>query len=85
MFLVDLNKMIISVEVTDELDIIEVISLLLQPDSIMLKNEMYIEDMSVVFKYALQIHNTSIPVIYSKVLVLRRNSVNFMQSTLQTT
>jgi spermidine synthase len=51
MVLVDLSETVMSLTVTDGLDIMQALSLLLKPDGIYVKNELYLEQMSEVFDY----------------------------------
>jgi spermidine synthase len=51
MVLVDLSETVMSLTVTDGLDIMQALSLLLKPDGIYVKNELYLEQMSDVFDY----------------------------------
>lgn len=51
MVLVDLSETVMSFLVTDGLDILQALSLLLKPNGIMVKNELYLEKMSDIFDY----------------------------------
>jgi spermidine synthase len=51
MVLVDLSETVMSFLVTDKLDIMQALSLLIKPDGIMVKNELYMEQMAEIFDY----------------------------------
>ena len=51
MVLVDLSETVMSLLVTGELDIMAALSLLLKPDGIFVKNELYLEQMAEIFDY----------------------------------
>jgi spermidine synthase/uncharacterized protein YrzB (UPF0473 family) len=55
MVLVDLSETVMSFKVTKKLDVLEALSLLLKPDGIFLKNEVYIETFKKMFPYSTQI------------------------------
>lgn len=74
MVLVDLSKRGMSMKVTDELNIMQVLLLLLNPDGIMLKNELYFEVLSNIFEHTIQVHY--LPVICSQALSLRNNHID---------
>jgi len=79
MVLVDLSETVTSFKVTDELDIIEALSLLLKPDGIMLKNEFYFGSMSNIFEHTLQYFYHGVPVICSQSMVLGSNTIDFFR------
>ena len=56
MVLVDLSETVMSFKVTEGLDVMEALSLLVKPDGIFLKNEVYYADMKNMFPYTVQIH-----------------------------
>uniref|UniRef100_A0A7S1C2F9 SET domain-containing protein n=1 Tax=Corethron hystrix TaxID=216773 RepID=A0A7S1C2F9_9STRA len=82
MVLVDLSETVMSMKVTDELDIMQALSLLLNPNGIMLKNELYFEDMADIFEHTIQVHYYDVPVICSQALSLGSNGINFLQRSL---
>ena len=53
---VDLSETVMSFKVTEELDIVEALSLLLKPSGIFLKNEFYYEHFRHAFPYSVQLH-----------------------------
>ena len=48
------------------------LSLLLKPEGIFLKNEMYFENLSRVFHHTIQLHYYDVPLVCSQCLVLGR-------------
>jgi len=82
MVLVDLSETVMSFKVTAELDIMQALALLLKPDGIMVKNELYFPKMSEVFRHTTQIHYYDVPVICSQALSLGSPGTNFMQQPL---
>lgn len=74
--LVDLSETVMSLSVTDDLDVFDALALLLKPEGILVKNEIYMEDMSKIFDYTIQIQYDS-PKICSQVLVMGSNQVDF--------
>jgi len=77
MVLVDLSETVMSLSVTDGLDIFSALGLLLNEQGIFVKNELYMEQMSNIFKYALQIHYSDVPVICSQCLIFGSNGIDF--------
>lgn len=69
MVLVDLSETVMSMSVTDGLDIFGALALLLKPDGIIVKNELYLEKFSEIFDYTVQVHFRDVPVICTQALV----------------
>jgi len=82
MVLVDLSETVMSFKVTDELDIMAALALLLHTDGVMVKNELYFDQMKDIFPHTLQISIRDVPTICSQALVLGSNGINFMNRTL---
>ncbi|KAL7581101.1 hypothetical protein ACA910_005902 [Epithemia clementina (nom. ined.)] len=82
MVLVDLSETVMSNTVTHGLDIMSALSLLLKPEGIFLKNEMYFKGLSRVFKHAIQIHYYDVPLVCSQCLVLGSNKIDFIHTKL---
>ncbi|KAL7579488.1 hypothetical protein ACA910_007868 [Epithemia clementina (nom. ined.)] len=77
MVLVDLSETVMSGLVTKDLDIMSALSLLLKPDGILVKNELYFEKLNPIFKHTIQVHYSDVPVICSQCLCLGSNGVDF--------
>lgn len=69
MVLVDLSETVMSMTVTDGLDIFGALALLLKPDGIIVKNELYLEKFSEIFDYTVQVHFRDVPVICTQALI----------------
>jgi spermidine synthase len=54
--LVDLSETVMSFKVTEELDVLEALSLLVKPDGIFVKNEVYFEKFKEMFPYTAQVN-----------------------------
>ena len=67
--LVDLSETVMSLSVTDNLNIFEALSLLLKPDGIIVKNEIYLEDFAELFPYTMQMYYYQVPIICSQAMV----------------
>ena len=80
--LVDLSETVMSFKVTEGLDIMEALTLLVKPDGIFVKNELYLNKMSEMFKYSAQIHWYDNPVVCSQVMVMGSNKIDFMNPEL---
>jgi spermidine synthase len=82
MVLVDLSETVMSFKVTNGLDIMEALALLLNPDGILVKNEMYFEKMVNIFEHAIQVHYHGVPVICSQGLSMGSNHLKFISQDL---
>ena len=80
MVLVDLSETVTSQLVTEGLDIMDALGLLLKPDGIMVKNEMYFEQMSEIFDYTILAHYHDVPFICSQALIMGSNGNNFLEA-----
>jgi len=74
----DMSETIMSKSVTDDLNIMETLALLLKPDGIMVKNEFYFEGMSKMFEHTIQIHLLDIPIICNQAFSFGSNEINFI-------
>ena len=80
MVLVDLSETVMALSVTDELDVMQALSLLVKPEGIVVKNEyMYFLDQSEIFSNTLHIHFYDIPVVCSQSLILASDKVDFLR------
>jgi len=79
--LIDLSETVASLSVTDDLNIMEAMSLLLQPRGILVKNEyMYFKEQSHIYKEAMHIHWYTLPYVCSQSLILASNAIDFMRA-----
>ena len=79
LLLVDLSETVVSLHVTGQHDVLDVISMLLKPEGIMLENELYIDKMSRHFDHSVHIFYGS-PKVCVQVHTVSSNSVDFMTS-----
>lgn len=78
--LVDLSETVMALSVTDELDVMEALALLIKPNGILVKNEyMYMLSQAEIFKHTLHVHWYHVPVVCSQSLILASNGVDFMR------
>jgi len=77
--LVDLSETVMSFGVTSQLDVFEALALLLKPEGILVKNEIYMETLSTAFDHTIQICYVS-PVICDQVFVMGSNKVDFFHA-----
>jgi spermidine synthase len=77
--LVDLSETVMSLSVTDELDVFDALALLLKPAGVLVKNEVYLEKLSEVFDYTMELYYDS-PVICSQTVALGSNKVDFFHA-----
>ncbi|KAL7556932.1 hypothetical protein ACA910_006175 [Epithemia clementina (nom. ined.)] len=82
MVLVDLSETVMSFLVTDEMDILTALSLLLQPNGIFVKNEMYFEKLNQIFPHSVQLNYYDVPLICKQCLALGSFATNFMETDL---
>ncbi|GKY96146.1 hypothetical protein MPSEU_000574600 [Mayamaea pseudoterrestris] len=80
MVLVDLSETVMALSVTDELDVMEALALLIKPNGILVKNEyMYMLSQAEIFKHTLHVHWYHVPVVCSQSLILGSNGIDFMR------
>ena len=80
--LVDLSETVMSMKVTKELDIMAALSLLIKPDGIFVKNELYFEKLNHLFKHTIQVNYYDVPAICSQTMVFGSNAVDFIHTNL---
>jgi len=82
MVLVDLSETVMSFKVTKELDVLEALNLLVKPDGIFVKNEVYFEKFTSMFPHSVQINWYDNPIICSQVLAMGSRNLDFTKPTL---
>ena len=76
--LVDLSETVAALSVTEELDVMQALTLLIQPNGILVKNEiLYFPEMKSLFPHALHVHYYDVPYVCSQSLILGSNSISF--------
>ena len=82
MVLVDLSETVMSLKVTDELDIMEALGLLLKPEGILVKNEMYFEKLKDIYEHATLVRFFDCHVICHQGLSLGSHRNSMISNTL---
>ena len=77
--LVDLSETVMSFGVTSQLDVFDALALLLKPEGVLVKNEIYMEPISSTFDHTVQICYVS-PVICDQVFTFGSNKVDFFHA-----
>jgi len=78
--LVDLSETVASFTVTEHLDMIEALGLLVKPEGIMVKNEWaYLDKMSTIFENTARINMQDVPHICDQALTMGSNTVDFLR------
>lgn len=81
LLLVDLSETVVSLHVTGKHDVLDVISMLLKPEGVMLENELYIDKMTRHFDHSAHIFYGS-PKVCVQVHTVSSNSVDFLHGTI---
>lgn len=77
--MVDLSETVMSASVTDQMDILHALSLLLHPeDGIFIKNERYMSELSNVFEHVMQIYLHDCPLICDQDWVLGSHGIDLL-------
>lgn len=79
LLLVDLSETVVSLHVTGKHDVLDVISMLLKPEGVMLENELYIDKMARHFDHTVHIFYGS-PKVCVQVHTVSSNTVDFLTS-----
>jgi hypothetical protein len=78
--LVDLSETVQALSVTDELNVLEALLLLVKPDGLLVQNEyMHFLEQASLFKHTLHIHYDSVPIVCSQSLILASNGIDFVR------
>ena len=79
--LVDLSETVTALSVTEDLDVMEALALLVKPQGIVVKNEyMYFKELSGLFENTAHLFWDDVPLVCSQSLILGSNSVDFLRS-----
>jgi spermidine synthase len=76
--LVDLSETVMSFSVSKELTVLEALTLLVKPDGIFVKNEVYFKEFQEMFPYTALVTWRDNPVICAQVMVMGSRTVDFM-------
>ena len=77
--LIDLSETVMSLSVNSKLDVFNALALLLRPGGVMVKNELYLEKITQLFDYTVQIYRPDLPIICDQVVVLGSNTIDFFR------
>jgi spermidine synthase/S-adenosylmethionine/arginine decarboxylase-like enzyme len=78
MVLVDLSETVTSALVTEGLDIMAALGLLLQSQGILVKNELYFKQMSSIFDYTIQVNVPDVPVVCAQTVSMGSPGLDFL-------
>jgi hypothetical protein len=76
--LVDLSETVMSFAVTDQLDMVEALALLVKPDGIFIKNEHYFDKLSTIFDYTTWLVLDDTPMICKQDFIMASNRIDFL-------
>ena len=77
--LVDLSETVASLSVSDHLDMLQALTLLLRPEGVMIKNEWtYLDKMSTLFKYTARLNMQDVPIMCDQALTMGSQTVDFL-------
>lgn len=76
--MVDLSETAMSISVTDDLDIFGALSLLMKPEGIFVKNELYYGQMSNLFDHSTFIYMTDYPILCDQDWAMGSNKIDFL-------
>jgi spermidine synthase len=81
--LVDLSETVQALSVTDELNVLEALLLLVKHDGVLVQNEyMHFLEQASIFKHSLHVHYDSVPIVCSQSLILASNGIDFVRGPL---
>ena len=80
--MVDLSETAMSISVTDDLDIFGALSLLMKPDGIFVKNELYYGQMSNLFDYSAFVYMVDYPILCDQDWAMGSNHHDFLRANI---
>lgn len=81
--MVDLSETAMSISVTDDLDIFGALALLMKPEGIFVKNELYYGQMSKLFDHSVFVYMTDYPILCDQDWAMGSNSVDFLHPKIE--
>jgi len=81
--MVDLSETAMSISVTDDLDIFGALALLMKPEGIFVKNELYYGQMSKLFDHSIFVYMTDYPILCDQDWAMGSNSVDFLHPQIE--
>ncbi|KAL3786835.1 hypothetical protein ACHAW5_003136 [Stephanodiscus triporus] len=76
--MVDLSETAMSISVTDDLDIFGALALLMKPEGIFVKNELYYGQMSKLFDHSIFVYMTDYPILCDQDWAMGSNVIDFL-------
>ena len=80
--MVDLSETAMSISVTDDLDIFGALALLMKPEGIFVKNELYYGQMSKLFDHSVFVYMTDYPILCDQDWAMGSNHIDFLHPTI---
>ena len=77
--MVDLSETAMSISVTDDLDIFGALALLMKPEGIFVKNELYYGQMSKLFDHSIFVYMTDYPILCDQDWAMGSNVIDFLR------
>jgi len=81
--MVDLSETAMSISVTDDLDIFGALALLMKPEGIFVKNELYYGQMSKLFDHSVFVYMTDYPILCDQDWAMGSNSIDFLHPKIE--
>ncbi len=81
--MVDLSETAMSISVTDDLDIFGALSLLMKPEGVFVKNELYYGQMSKLFDHSVFVYMTDYPILCDQDWAMGSNKVDFLHPQIE--
>ncbi|KAL7453284.1 hypothetical protein ACHAWC_007404 [Mediolabrus comicus] len=78
--MVDLSETAMSLSVNDDLDIFGALALLMKPEGVFVKNEMYFGQMSKLFDHSVYVYRRNYPMLCDQDWAMGSNSVDFLHA-----
>ncbi|KAL7504883.1 hypothetical protein ACHAXN_004458 [Cyclotella atomus] len=81
--MVDLSETAMSISVTDDLDIFGALSLLMKPEGVFVKNELYYGAMSKLFDHSVFVYMTDYPILCDQDWAMGSNKIDFLHPKIE--
>lgn len=81
--MVDLSETAMSISVTDDLDIFGALALLMKPEGIFVKNELYYGKMSTLFDHSTFVYMTDYPILCDQDWAMGSNTIDFLHPQIE--
>eukprot|EP00978_Attheya_sp_CCMP212_P006077 scaffold13679_cov54-Attheya_sp.AAC.1 len=77
--MVDLSETATSLTVTERLDMFEALALLVKPDGIFVKNEVYIKKLRKIFDHTITVYEDHVPMVCKQDFTMASNKIDFLK------